>query len=66
MNRSLEFRYDPEVDAAYIQLRAAPIDHTVDLEQVPLHLPVLVDVDASGRVIGFEILGVSTTVGPMN
>jgi len=66
MNKKLEFKYDPEADAAYIQLRPGQVDHTVDLEQVPLNLPVLVDVDHSGRVIGIEILAVSATVGLMN
>ncbi|MDQ0647276.1 uncharacterized protein YuzE [Microbacterium natoriense] len=64
MTRALNFEYDPESDAAYIRLRSAPIDHTVDLEQVALQLPVLVDIDSDGRVLGFEILSVSTTVGP--
>lgn len=63
MNSNLEFRYDPEVDAGYIRLRQAPIDRTVDLDQEPLRLPVFVDVDSHGRIVGIEILSVSSTVG---
>ncbi|MBT2484258.1 MULTISPECIES: DUF2283 domain-containing protein [unclassified Microbacterium] len=63
-NRRVEFRYDPEVDAAYIPLADGVIDRTVDLEEMPLKLPVLVDLDSSGRIVGIEILHVSSTVGP--
>lgn len=63
MNSNLTFRYDPEVDAGYIQLRQAPIDRTVDLDEEPLKLPVFVDVDSAGRIVGIEILSVSSTVG---
>lgn len=58
---SVPFRYDPEVDAGYLQFRDAPVDHTVDLEPTALGLPVLVDVDADGALVGIEILRVSTT-----
>lgn len=32
---SVPFRYDPEADAEYRQLRDAPVDHTVDPEPPP-------------------------------
>lgn len=58
---SLEFRYDPEVDAGYVKLRDVPVERTVDLESTELGLPVLIDLDASGRLVGIEILDVRTT-----
>ncbi|GAB2836863.1 DUF2283 domain-containing protein [Microbacterium insulae] len=58
---TIPFRYDPEVDAGYIRLSNAPVDHTVDLEPTTLGLPVLIDVDASGALVGIEILNVTTT-----
>lgn len=66
MKRKLEFTYDPDVDAAYINLREASIDRTVDLEADPLQLPVYVDVDSAGRIVGMEILFMAKTVGPID
>lgn len=62
-SKQLRFEYDQEADAAYIRLQDSPVDHTVDLEQVPLGLSVLADVDSEGRLIGFELLSVRTIVG---
>lgn len=58
---TLPFRYDAEVDAGYITLSDAAVDHTVDLEQTSLGLPVLIDVDAAGALVGIEILNVTAT-----
>ncbi len=58
----LDFRYDPEVDAGYVKFRDVPVDRTVDLESTELGLPILVDLDASGRLVGIEFLNVSITV----
>ncbi|MCD1571314.1 DUF2283 domain-containing protein [Agromyces mediolanus] len=57
----IPFRYDAEVDAGYIKLSDAPVDHTIDLEPTTLGLPVLIDVDSSGALVGIEILNVTTT-----
>lgn len=58
---SIPFRYDSEVDAGYIKISDAQVDHTIDLEPTALGLPVLIDVDASGALVGIEILNVTTT-----
>jgi uncharacterized protein YuzE len=58
---TIPFRYDSEVDAGYIKLSDAQVDHTIDLEPTALGLPVLIDVDASGALVGIEILNVTTT-----
>lgn len=58
---TIAFRYDPEVDAGYIQLRDTAVDRTVDLEETALGLPVLLDLDGTGELVGIEILNVSTT-----
>ena len=53
---SAQVEYDAEADAAYIRLSQAPVERTVDLESSGLGMPVLVDIDESGRIVGFEIL----------
>lgn len=58
---TIPFRYDSEVDAGYIKISDAQVDHTIDLEPTALGLPVLIDVDASGALVGIEILNVTTT-----
>lgn len=47
----MRFRYDPEADAAYLQLSDAPI---VDSEMV--RPGVVLDYDADERVVGIELL----------
>lgn len=58
---TIPFRYDSEVDAGYIKISDGQVDHTIDLEPTALGLPVLIDVDASGALVGIEILNVTTT-----
>jgi uncharacterized protein YuzE len=58
---NLAFRYDPGVDAGYVTFQDAQVDCTIDLEPTPLGLPVLIDLDAAGAIVGIEILNVSTT-----
>lgn len=58
---TIRFTYDSEVDAGYIVLSDAQVDRTIDLEPTDLGLPVLIDVDSSGALVGVEILSVSTT-----
>lgn len=58
---NIPFRYDPEADAAYLTLSQQPVARTVDLEGGPLGLPVLVDLDEAGAIVGIELLSVTTT-----
>lgn len=46
----MRITYDPEADALYIELRAARSVESVDLED-----GVSADLDADGRVLGFEV-----------
>jgi uncharacterized protein YuzE len=46
-------RIDSEADAAYVTFSAAPIATTEEVEE-----GVLMDLDASGRAVGVEILAV--------
>jgi uncharacterized protein YuzE len=50
---TMKMPYDPEVDALHIELRDDAIAKSVDLEA-----GVTLDYDASGQVIGIEILDV--------
>ena len=56
--------YDAEADAAYIRVNDGPVERTVDLEASELGMPVLVDIDESGKILGFEILDASRRLGP--
>jgi uncharacterized protein YuzE len=49
----MKMTYDPDVDALYIELRDEAIAESVDLEE-----GVTLDLDASGQIIGIEILDV--------
>ncbi len=55
--------YDSEADAAYITLvdsiQPGEVSRTVDLEPTELGIPMLVDLDANGRVVGIEVLQAS-------
>ena len=56
--------YDAEADAAYVRLSDVAVDRTVDLESSDLGMPVLVDLDEAGRIVGFEILDARRRIGP--
>ena len=58
---NVPFRYDPEADAGYLALSQQPVARTVDLEGGPLGLPVLVDLDEAGAIVGIELLSVTAT-----
>ncbi|MEN9222791.1 MAG: DUF2283 domain-containing protein [Thermostichus sp. BF3_bins_97] len=49
-----QFRYDAEVDAAYVRLSDAPIYETDTLDS-----GFIVDYDQLNRPVGLEVLGVS-------
>lgn len=58
-----KFRYDPGVDAAYLQFYAPDelvLSHAGDLESSKLELSVLVDLSTDGRIAGIEFLNAST------
>lgn len=51
----MEINYDIMADAVYFSVSKEKIDHTVKTNE-----RFLVDVDARGNVVGFEILDVSS------
>ncbi len=55
----MKIEYDREADALYIQLREAPVDDNVDIEE-----GVTVDLDAQRHIVGIEILDASTRLSP--
>ena len=54
----IDMTYDPEADAAYIYLGKGKIVETDEAG------PFIYDVDATGRVIGIEILSASKVLAP--
>ena len=65
MDWKAQVEYDPEADAAYIRVNEGQVDRTVDLESTELGMPVLVDIDGTGRIIGFEVLDARRRLGLM-
>ena len=55
----MKIEYDPDADALYIQLREAPVDDNVDIED-----GVTVDLDEHRHIVGVEILDVSKRLSP--
>lgn len=47
----MKISYDPQVDAAYIQIKKGKYDHTV-----PVSPNVFIDLDKQKRILGIEIL----------
>jgi uncharacterized protein YuzE len=64
MQWDAQVEYDAEADAAYVRLGHGQAARTVDLESSALGMPVLVDLDESGRILGFEILDAQRQLGP--
>lgn len=54
----IDMTYDPEADAAYIYLGRGKVAATKE------EGPFLYDVDASGRILGIEILSASKVLAP--
>jgi len=50
----LRIEYDKEADALYIQLREAPVEDNIDIEE-----GVTVDLDEKRHIVGIEILDAS-------
>lgn len=55
--------YDPEVDILTIRLSDAPAADTTTLDEPGVAENLAIDLDAEGRVIGFEITGASRLPG---
>ena len=49
----MKIEYDKEVDALYIRIQEKMVAHTKEIEE-----GINLDLDADGRVIGIEIIGV--------
>jgi uncharacterized protein YuzE len=54
----IDMTYDPEADAAYIYLGRGKVAETKQQG------PFLYDVDASGKILGIEILAASKVLAP--
>ena len=54
----IDMTYDPEADAAYIYLGRGKVAETRE------EGPFIYDVDASGRILGIEILSASKVLAP--
>ena len=54
----IDMTYDPEADAAYIYLGRGKVAATKE------EGPFLYDVDASGKILGLEILSASKVLAP--
>lgn len=50
--------YEPEADAIYIRIGKGKVDRTEEAG------PFIYDLDAEGRILGIEILSVSTALAP--
>lgn len=50
----MDWRYDPEADAAYLKLEEAKVVESDETAQ-----GVVVDYDADGRIVGIEVLNAS-------
>jgi len=50
----MKLEFDPVADAAYFEISAAQIEATKEIEP-----GVIADYDASGHIVGIEILAVS-------
>jgi len=62
---ALRVTYDPQVDASYVYLVAADATHRDrPVRQVPAVDGVSFDLDASGRIVGIEILDASRLLRP--
>ena len=54
----IDMTYDPEADAAYIYLGRGKVAETKE------EGPFIYDIDASGRILGLEILSASKVLAP--
>ncbi|MGZ2224502.1 DUF2283 domain-containing protein [Glutamicibacter nicotianae] len=57
MSKPLSMTYDREAGAGYIALTGEPIGETSEVDNTTLPFGVNVDLDASGKPTGWELLG---------
>ncbi len=57
----MKLSYDPEVDALYLSLSAAPV-----VESEEARPGVVLDLDAQGEVVGIEILHLRQRTNPVD
>lgn len=50
----MKLEFDPVADAAYFEISSAEVETTREIE-----VGVIVDYDASGHIVGIEVLSVS-------
>lgn len=55
----MKLEYDRDVDALYIRIQEVEVDHTLELEE-----GVNLDFDATGKLIGIEILDARARYSP--
>ncbi|MCM3658836.1 DUF2283 domain-containing protein [Agromyces mediolanus] len=64
----MKLSFDPEADAAYLTLGDAiapgSISHTAEFESPAEGTMLLADVDANGRILGFEFIGAHLLLDP--
>ena len=51
--------FDPEADAAYLELADSTVERSKEIQP-----GIIVDYDAEGQIVGFEILSVSKRAKP--
>jgi len=49
----MKFEYDPEADAAYLQIAEGKVHETIEITD-----GIIVDIDAEGHPLGIEVLSV--------
>ena len=62
MRKAIPFEYDPEADAAYVRLCLRGTENGAAMRQVVVEnaspdCEIVLDFDASGRLLGMEIIG---------
>ena len=56
----MKLEFDPQADAAYLEISDAEIESTREIEP-----GILADYDAEGHIVGIEILSISKRAQPL-
>lgn len=56
----MKLEFDPQADAAYLEISGAEIESTREIEPC-----ILADYDAEGHIVGIEILPISKRSQPL-
>ncbi|MBK9444879.1 MAG: DUF2283 domain-containing protein [Betaproteobacteria bacterium] len=56
----MKLEFDPQADAAYLEISDAEIESTREIEP-----GIIADYDAQGHIVGIEILSISTRTQPL-